>query len=120
MNPITGEAEINIAGKSYTIKYDWACLAEIETVHGDDPNLFNPDVVASIAAIGLKKNHPEITAEKIKDLSPPLVPFAKAVQDAMKFAYFGNEPIPEKQEEKKSVQKRGGLWHLIRQRFGME
>jgi len=120
MNPITGEGKVEIAGQEYTIRFDWSCLAEIETAHGNDPNLFNPDVVASVAAIGLKKYHPEMTADKIKELSPPLIPFAKEVQLAMKYAYFGNDPIPESNKtEKKSNQQRGGLWQRIKQRLGM-
>lgn len=120
MNPITGEGKVKIAGQEYTIRFDWSCLAEIETAHGSDPNLFNPDVVASVAAIGLKKYHPEMTAEKIKEASPPLVPFAQEVQLAMKYAYFGNDPIPEGDKtEKKSNQGRGGLWQRIKQRLGM-
>lgn len=113
MNPITGESEVEIAGRKYTIRYDWSCLAEIESVHGDNPNMLNPDTVASVAAIGLKKKHPEMTAEKIKEISPPLVPFAKSVQDAMQYAYFGNEAIP-KDGEKKSVRQRDGLFQRIK------
>lgn len=119
MNPITGEGKVEIAGQEYTIRFDWSCLAEIENEFGDNPNFFDPDTVSKIAAIGLKKYHPELTPEKLKELSPPLVPFANAVHDAMKFAYFGNEPIT---AEKKIVQedlKRGGLWHHLKQRFGM-
>ncbi len=116
MNPITGEAEVAIGDVKYTIRFDWGCLAEIEAVHGDSPNMFNPDIVASVAAIGMKKHHPEMTVEKILELSPPLIPFATAVQVAMQFAYFGPESIP-KDDQKKNAQKRDGLFHRIKQVF---
>ena len=117
MNPITGAAEVEIAGEKYTIRFDWSCLAEIESTHGDNPNLFNPDIVASVAAIGMKKYHPELTAAKILELSPPLIPFATAVQKAMQYAYFGAESIP-KDDQKKNVQKKGGLSKRIKWVFG--
>jgi len=118
MNYITGEAEVKINGKDYTLRYDWGCLSEIETAHGDNPNLFNPDIVASVASIGLKKRYPEMTPEHIKELSPPLIPFAKAVQLAMQYAYFGQEAIP-KDSEKKNL-KRVGLLQHIKQLFRKE
>ena len=116
MNPVTGEAEVEIAGTKYPLRFDWSCLAEIESAHGDSPNMFNPDIVAGIAAIGMKKHNPEMTAEKIKELSPPLIPFAKAVQLAMQFAYFGAETIPE-DDQKKNARKKGGWWQRIKSQF---
>ena len=116
MNPITGESQVVIGGKEYTIRFDWSCLAEIESAHGDNPNFFNPKIVADIAAIGMKKKHPEMTEEKILELSPPLMPFATAVQRAMRFAYFGNEAIPE-DNQKKNLPKTGGLLQHIKRLF---
>ncbi|MFA5706800.1 MAG: hypothetical protein WDA41_10635 [Candidatus Neomarinimicrobiota bacterium] len=116
MNPITGEAEITIAGQAYSIRYDWAALAEVEAAHGQAPNLFSPDVVASVAAAGLKRKHPDMTAERIKELSPPLVPLAHAVQTALQWAYFGDEGIPEDTGDKKKAT-RGGLSGRIKRLF---
>ena len=67
---------LTINGQRYQIRFSWDALQEINGKHGDGPNMFNPDVVASIAAIGMAKYHPEMTAQKIKELSPPLIPFA--------------------------------------------
>lgn len=116
MNPITGEHDITIAGKPYVLRYDWAALSEVEAAHGQAPNLFSPDVVASVAAAGLKRKHPEMTAERIKELSPPLVPLAHAVQTALQWAYFGDEGIPEDTGDKKKAT-RGGLSGRIRSLF---
>jgi hypothetical protein len=116
-NPITGEAVIDICGKSYTIRFDWEAIAAVNAVHGDGPNLFNPVIVASIAAIGMKKYHPEMTAERIRELSPPLIPFAAAVQQALQWAYFGAEKPPTETAEKK--RKKTGWWRRTRGPAGM-
>lgn len=111
MNILTGEKMVHIGGHDYVLKFTWRALSEIEQKYGDSPNLFDPDVIAVIAAIGLRDRHPEMTTERIMDLSPPLVPFAKAVQTAIQWAYFGPEGIPN--EEGRSVkknQKAGGSW----------
>lgn len=120
MNPITGECEIEIAGRKYTLRYDWSALAEVEAAHGDSPNFFNAQVIASIAAVGMKRNHPEMTPEKIMDLSPPLVPFINTVQAAMQYAYFGAGAVPDKKEDevkKNTSPLTAGLWRRLKQRF---
>ena len=123
-NPITGTAQVEIGGKQYTIRFDWEAIAQVNAVHGDGPNMFDPIVVASVAAIGMKKYHPEMTAERIRELSPPLIPFAAAVQQALQWAYFGAEAPP--QAEKKSRRsrqqagpKKTGWWRRIRWHVGM-
>lgn len=110
INKITGEHIVDIHGVKYKLRFDWAALASIEQACGDNPNFFNPDAVAKIASIGMAKYHAEMTAEKIKELSPPLVPFAGAVQEALQYAYFGINPVPDKSEiKKKHGQKTDGL-----------
>ncbi len=102
---------IHIGGHDYVLKFTWRALSEIEQKYGDSPNLFDPDVIAVIAAIGLRDRHPEMNAERIMDLSPPLVPFAKAVQTAIQWAYFGPEGIPNEEGRRvKKNQKAGGSW----------
>jgi hypothetical protein len=119
-NPITGEAQVEIQGKQYTLRFDWEAIAAVNAVHGDGPNMFDPVVVASVAAIGMKKYHPEMTAERIRELSPPLIPFAAAVQQALQWAYFGAEAPPAGKAEKKSLPLgRTGWWRRIRQLAGM-
>lgn len=111
MSKLTGEVDIDICGKDYSIRFDWAALAAVKDAHGDAPNLFEPSVLADVAAMGLKKNHPEMTAERIKELSPPLVPFANTVQSALQYAYFGAEPLPD-DTQKKSPQRVGWLMRM--------
>lgn len=117
MNPVTGEARIDICGTAYTIRFDWGALGEVAAAHGDSPNLFVPETVASVAAIGMRRYHPEITAARIMELSPPLVPFTEVVQKALQWAYFGPDEIP-KDGQKKSPQTTG-WWQRLKLRVGM-
>jgi len=114
MNPLTGELAVDVAGQKYYLRYPWAALQEIEGAYGDNPNLLDLDVLAAVASIGMKAKHAEMTAERIKELSPPLVPFAQAVQRAIQYAYFGPDK-PEQGEKKTSPLRPGGGW---RQRIG--
>ena len=116
MNPITGEKVIRLDGKRVVLRYTWRAIAEIEAKHGDMPNMFDAEVVASVAAIGLKDKYPEYTAERIMELSPPLIPFAKNVQEALQWAYFGKEIPPAADSEKKSRSK-GGWWKRLKRRL---
>jgi hypothetical protein len=117
MNPITGEKEIDIAGEKYILRFDWKALAEIEQRYGDSPNLFNAEVVSEVAAAGLRMRHPEMTAQKVMELSPPLVPLAHAVQQALQWAYFGPEAVPKEGVKKKHAPGTGGLWNRIARLF---
>jgi hypothetical protein len=92
---ITGQKRIDILGKPYYLRFTWAALAEVAGKYGDAPNLFDPETVAFVASAGLRDKHPEMTPEKIMELSPPLIPFANDVQEALKWAYFGDAPIPD-------------------------
>lgn len=93
--------QVTIDGKRYKLRFDWDALREVNQKHGDGPNMLDPEIVASVASIGMKA-HPEMTPEKIRELSPPLVPFANAVQEALQWAYFGDEGLPKDTGEKKS------------------
>jgi hypothetical protein len=98
---ITGTKMIKIEGKPYYLRYTWAALAEVAGKYGDNPNLFQPDVVAFVGSAGMREKHPEMTPERIMELSPPLVPFANDVQEALQYSYFGDAPIPDGEVKKK-------------------
>lgn len=118
MNPIRGAVDVELAGEMYTLRFDWNALAAIEAAQGDSPNLFDPHVVASVAAIGFAARHPELTAERIMELSPPLMPFAGIVQQALQLAYFGPEsPDVSDDAKKKSGPERAGFWRRIQRRW---
>lgn len=103
---IIGTKRIDIDGKPYYLRFNWAALAEIAGKYGDSPNLFDVETVAFVGSAGLRERHPEMTPERIMELSPPLVPFANDVQQALQWAYFGNQGIPKSDDIKKK-------WDLI-------
>ena len=92
---ITGMKRTDVDGKSYSLRYTWAVLAEVAEKYGDSPNLFDPETVAFVGSAGLRERHPEMTPEKIMELSPPLIPFTNDVQQALQWAYFGDKGVPE-------------------------
>jgi hypothetical protein len=98
---ITGSKKIDIDGKPYYLRFTWAALAEVAEKYGDNPNLFEPETVAFVGAAGMRERHPEMTAVKIMELSPPLIPFANDVQQALRWAYFGSDKVPESDGSKK-------------------
>jgi hypothetical protein len=118
MNPITGHAKADILGQSYTIRFDWDALAEVKEKHGENPSLDDLDVLASLGSIGMCKFHPEMTPEKIKELSPPVIPFVNDVRGALTWAYFGGEALPEDDKKKVSSILIGWL-RRIKQRLRM-
>ncbi|MFA5436286.1 MAG: hypothetical protein WC372_09655 [Candidatus Neomarinimicrobiota bacterium] len=105
---------VEINGKKVSMKFTWRQLAQVEEEFGDSPNLFNYEILARVAAIGIDK--PEWTPERIIEASPPMVPFIRAVDEAVKKAYFGNEAIP-KETEKKSLLAVAGLCRHIARLF---
>ena len=113
MNAITGEKIVKIGGQNYVMRFTWAALAEIEQKYGDNPNLFNAEVIAFIASAGMLDKQPEMTSEKIMELSPPLMPFVSAVQEALQWAYFGKGNIPSKDDVKKNRQRVGLLRRFV-------
>jgi len=115
MNPVTGEKEVTMGGQRYVLRFTWRALAEIEKKHGEHPDMFDPETVASVAAAGMRERHPDMTSERIMDLSPPLVPFARAVQEALAWAYFGGEAVPEDAaaKGKKKDPREAGPWRLF-------
>lgn len=109
--------KIDINGEKVNIRFTWRQLAQIEEEFGDSPNLFKQEILARVASIGIDK--PEWTPERIIEESPPLVPFIKAVDAAIKHAYFGGEEVP-KETEKKSLPRVAGLCRRIARLFRRE
>jgi hypothetical protein len=116
INKVTGEHGILIDGKEYILRFDWTALSEIEQAHGANPNLFQPAVVASVAAAGFRRRHPELTVERLLELSPPFWPFAQAVQLALQWAYFGPEAVTDG-AKKKPPMIPAGLWRRLSRLF---
>lgn len=111
---ITGTKRVDIDGKAYYLRFTWAALAEVAGKYGDNPDLFQPETVAFVASAGMREKHPEMAPEKIMELSPPLVPFANAVQQALTWAYFGDQGIPEGDDVKKKQTLIGWVKRIVR------
>ena len=114
MNPVTGDKQIEIGGRKCILKFTWKALSEIEHKYGDNPNLFDPEIIANVAAAGFRAIHPELTAERIMELSPALMPFVKDVQQALQWAYFGAEAVNAATDDVKKNRPKGGLWLRIK------
>jgi len=103
-NPYRGEYHVQIGDTLCTIRFDWDAIAKAFALYGDMAisdlfNGFKPDELAGLLAIVVEKNHPELTAEKIKEISPPYIPCVKALDKAMAYAYFGIESPDDAQKK---------------------
>ncbi len=91
-NALTGDRTIVVEGQPYTLRYPWAALQAVQEKHGEAPNLLDLAVLASMVTIGLHHHHPEVTVEQVMQWSPPLMPTVRAVEEAIQWAYFGDQP----------------------------
>jgi hypothetical protein len=90
-NKYTGTAEIELAGETYQIRFDWSALAQIATEFGIDSigslHSISADKVAKILSIGIGK----LTPKQIMEISPPLHHTIQKIDYAIAIAYFGPE-----------------------------
>jgi len=111
MNEYAGKYRIDINGNNYTLVYDWDALANIEGLCGLKAiqTLFtsiNTGLLAQMLEIGLRRHHPEMTVDKLKELSPPYMPCVQAVDKALALAYYGVDTVkPEKKTLLKKILK---------------
>lgn len=97
-NPLRGEGSIVLEGKSFPLRYSWTALAEL---HAKFPNGFalnNPAVLAEVLALGLRHADPDMTPEKLMEMSPPLIDAIDAANRAIAAAYYGDKEPPENPE----------------------
>lgn len=115
-SPTRGIKYVSIAGQRYALLFTWSELAQLEAKYeGKTPDLSDMATVAEVAEIGFQQHHPEMTAEKIRAASPPLFLFQSAVQEALKYAYWGGGD-PEKAVsggEDKTGKKPRRLWRKV-------
>lgn len=112
-NKYMGEAPLVLDGKTHSVVFDYAAIAEAQEKLGTEA-LVKIGVLGSLAvremcelaAIGLKKHHPNVTADDLMRLSPPIAHMRKACDDALTYAFFGAEALrPEKKEGAKKEAK---------------
>lgn len=93
-SPHAGEVVLSLGGKDCTIVYDWRALSVLSKEVGmDGLDLVGRDAetLAKVLAIGLRRHHPDITADAIADMSPPYMPVLTAVMRALAYAMHGPE-----------------------------
>lgn len=110
-NPYFGELKVSIGGRDATLTYDWLAISEAQGRYGNEAldgvsAALDPKIIAGLLEIGFKKHNPELSAEEIIRLSPPLVHAVKWISDALMLAFLGPEGLPKSKAdsaEKKTV-----------------
>lgn len=113
-NKYNGESTLDIAGKPHKIVFDWNALAKLKSIASDDQidDIINGrdfTLLAEVLAIGLNKNHPGMTAQKIMDVSPPFALTTIALENALTYAYFGAKGITADDVKKKPKKKKNRI-----------
>lgn len=111
MNKYLGENTVKIGGKNLKLCFDWAAIGALRSKFDEDVlskiHQSDPQTLAEILAIGLKKHHPKVTPAEIIEASPPFVLTVEALQSAIMYGYFGNDdPLDEAKIEKKPGKKK--------------
>ncbi len=108
MSKHTGEFLVNLGGQSYRLIYDWAALSRIQDEVSKDALIdlpaAKPSEIAKLLSIGLNRNHPEMTAEKLMELSPPIISVLGMIDAAIAYAYYGSDgmkPLEEGEKKKR-------------------
>lgn len=105
-NPNKGEVTLKINNSDYDLCYDWSAIGELRSSFSDEAlqeivNGSNIDGIAKVLSIGFKKKHPEMTVEKIMEMSPPFILAVQAIDQALTVAYFGASEPEQGEPEKK-------------------
>jgi len=111
-NKFTGVVPLEFGGKEYKIVFDWEALALLKSEFSQEEQskLFtqqNPHVLAKVLVFGLKRHHPEVTAEQILKASPPFLKVVSALDRALRWAYFGIDEADDTDDVKKSGKDKG-------------
>ena len=90
-NDFTGDTALDLGGTVYRLRFSWTALAALETKFGSRAllGLNSPTKLAETIAIGLQEHHPEMTAARILEISPPLRPTLDTVTAALNRAMWG-------------------------------
>jgi hypothetical protein len=106
--------------------FDWRALSIIRSEIGQgglEHAMTGTDLemLAKVISAGLRRNHgEEWPAEKIMELSPPLLPAVKAIETAINLAYWGPKGVPDIPEENPPNPPKTRLQRLWRQLTGQE
>lgn len=105
-NPFRGTVVVEIGGAKAVLRYDWEAIAQVQTELGEEFDLQQLQTLERFAELGFSRLNPEITAEHLRRVSPPVLPLLKACQEAYSLAYFGSTGPPEEEAETEAKKKR--------------
>ena len=100
----TSWVALSLDGRQCRVRYDWAAIEALRQALGDDFDraigeavvAMDLKVLGQALVIGLESEQPgEYTLERIKALSPAVVPMQDAITRALMLAYHGQEEAPE-------------------------
>lgn len=114
VNRARGEVAVDIEGKPYVLVYDLDALASIESELQMHPLSAmaliekSAKVFRAFLLAGLKRHHPEITAEDVGKMYCPVMVVGEPVMDALDLAYLGPEHLrkPVEGDDKAAKKKR--------------
>jgi hypothetical protein len=101
--PHAGEARVTLGGREFVLVFDWrafSMLGKAGFTGMDSLSPYEPERLAEILAIGLARHHPEMTAARLLDLSPPFLPVINALARAIGYALTGpSEDTPQSPQQ---------------------
>lgn len=113
-----GTVPIAIAGKEYTLRYDWSALAKLKAQFGTKyeqaisqaSSEYDTEVLAKVLSIGLS---PALGPEEVAQASPPLAVVVPAIELAIRYAWLGGEEPGRKASDPTRRQRKTLLSRLI-------
>ena len=124
VNPYRGEVAIRIGERDCVLRFGWTQLKSIKVELGADFDTqigqalvtTDLDVIARVLVIGLEERWPEVSAEMIEELSPPIDDVSSAITLALKRSFRGLEEVPAQPETnppgrlKRALKRIGSFW----------
>jgi hypothetical protein len=90
--PHAGEARVTLGGQGFVVVYDWrafSALGKAGFIGLESLSPYDAERLAEIFAIGLARHHPDMTAARIMEMSPPFLLVIDAVARAIGYALAG-------------------------------
>lgn len=93
MNKYTGEVDVKLGDKKYTLVFDWRAIAEFQSTFGKEADVtkFGLSEIADTLLIGFKKHHPDLTIDDIMDASPAIGYVSDCIVEGFIYAQHGAE-----------------------------
>lgn len=102
-----------MSGVDFVFQFDWDAREELEKRFNGATSVFGMcgdlNNLIYTAVVGLKRHHPDMTEEKLKEIAPPVVALQAAVMKALQYAYFGPKHPEEAAAEAEGTKKKAPL-----------